>query len=138
MPIVGHGIDIVETGRIRNMVEEHGAHFLDRVFTPFEQEYCAKSVKRRFEHLAGRFAAKEAVLKVLGTGWRGGIAWTDIEVCPEPSGQPKIKLTGECLRIATAQGISQWHISISHIETHATASAIGLRGEGDRKTPDSR
>jgi len=119
------------------MVEEHGTHFLDRVFTPLEQEYCARSAKRRFEHLAGRFAAKEAVLKVLGTGWRGGIAWTDIEICPEPSGQPKIKLTGETLRIATELGICRWHISISHIETHATASAIGLRGETDQRTSDS-
>jgi len=137
MPIVGHGIDIVETARIRNMVEEHGAHFLDRVFTLVEQQYCAKSSKRRFEHLAGRFAAKEAVLKVLGTGWRGGIAWTDIEVVSEPSGQPKIKLTGECLRIATAQGIGRWHVSISHIETHATASAIGLLGEANKRSSDS-
>jgi holo-[acyl-carrier protein] synthase len=62
-------------------------------------------------------------------GWRGGIAWTDIEILNEPSGQPKVRLTGECLRIATDQGIADWHISISHIETHATASAIGLRKE---------
>ena len=74
-------------------------------------------------------AAKEAVLKVLGTGWRGGIQWTDIEVLKEPSGQPKIQLTGECLRIAGELGIERWHVSISHIETHATASAIGLRGD---------
>src|SRR5689334_16629057 len=88
MPILGHGIDIVETARIRRLVEEHGQHFLDRVFTPGEQAYCARNPKRRYEHLAGRFAAKEAVLKVLGTGWRGGIAWTDIEITKEPSGQP--------------------------------------------------
>jgi len=129
MPILGHGIDIVETARIKRSVEEHGQRFLDRVFTPAEQRYCAANVKRYYEHLAGRFAAKEAVLKVLGTGWRGGIAWTDIEVLREPSGQPRIILTGECLRIAGEAGITSWHISISHIETHATASAIGLRGE---------
>jgi holo-[acyl-carrier protein] synthase len=129
MPIVGHGIDIVETARIKALVENHGEHFLARVFTPAEQRYCALSPKRYYEHLAGRFAAKEAVLKVLGTGWRGGIAWTDVEVVKDPSGQPKIVLTGECARIATAMGISRWHVSISHIETHATASAIGMRGE---------
>ena len=129
MPILGHGIDIVETARIRRSVEEHGQRFLDRVYTPAEQRYCAASPKRYFEHLAGRFAAKEAVLKVLGTGWRGGIAWTDVEVTKEPSGQPKIVLTGECARIADELGISRWHVSISHIETHATASAIGLRAE---------
>jgi holo-[acyl-carrier protein] synthase len=127
MPILGHGIDIVETARIRKLVELHGEHFLDRVFTPAEQQYCAASSKRYFEHLAGRFAAKEAVLKVLGTGWRGGIAWTDIEVVKEASGQPRIVLTGECQRVAESLGICRWHVSISHIETHATASAIGLR-----------
>jgi holo-[acyl-carrier protein] synthase len=130
MPILGHGIDIVETSRIRALVDNHGQHFLDRVFTPAEQAYASKNPKRYFEHLAGRFAAKEAVLKVLGTGWRGGIAWTDVEVVKETSGLPTIVLTGECERIAREQGISRWHVSISHIETHATASAIGLRGEG--------
>jgi holo-[acyl-carrier protein] synthase len=127
MPIIGHGIDIVETTRIREMVDEHGQRFLDRCYTAAEQKYCAASPKRYIEHLAGRFAAKEAVLKVLGTGWRGGIAWTDIEILNEPSGQPKVRLTGECSRIAGQLGIGQWHVSISHIETHATASAIGLR-----------
>jgi holo-[acyl-carrier protein] synthase len=129
MPILGHGIDIVETSRIRRLVEQHGQRFLDRCFTPDEQRYCALNPKRYYEHLAGRFAAKEAVLKVIGTGWRGGIAWTDVEILREPSGQPKISLTGECARIATELGIIRWHVSISHIETHATASAIGLRGE---------
>ena len=129
MPILGHGIDIVETSRIRKLAEDHGQHFLDRVYTPLEQAYCAKNPKRYFEHLAGRFAAKEAVLKVIGTGWRGGIAWTDIEIVNESSGQPVVKLAGECARIATEFGIDRWMISISHIETHATASAIGLKPE---------
>lgn len=128
MPILGHGIDIVEIARIKQSFEEHGQRFLDRVYTKAEQEYCARNKKRHFEHLAGRFAAKEAVLKVLGTGWRGGIAWTDVEILNEISGAPKVTLTGESLRIATEMGIANWHISISHIETHATASAIGLRG----------
>jgi len=128
MPIVGHGIDIVETARIRRLCDEHGARFLDRVFTPGEQQYCRANPKRCYEHLAARFAAKEAVLKVLGTGWSGGIAWTDIEILKELSGQPIISLTGECARIAKELGIERWHISLSHIETHATASAIGLRG----------
>src|SRR5204863_5851948 len=130
MPIVGHGIDIVETSRIRRLVDQHGQHFLERCFTLREQQYCSRNPKRYFEHLSGRFAAKEAILKVLGTGWRGGIAWTDMEILPAPSGQPKLMLSGECLRIAKEQGIGRWHISISHIETHATASAIGLRGDG--------
>ncbi|MGH7175986.1 MAG: holo-ACP synthase [Tepidisphaeraceae bacterium] len=129
MPIVGHGIDIIETERIRRSVVEHGQRFLDRVFTGSEQTYCRRNHKRYFEHLAGRFAAKEAVLKVLGTGWRGGIAWTDIEILNEDSGQPRVHLSGECQRIARELGVARWHVSISHIETHATASAIGLRGE---------
>jgi holo-[acyl-carrier protein] synthase len=127
MPLLGHGIDLVEIARIRRLHEEHGQHFLDRVFTPAEQEYCAANPKRYFEHLAGRFAAKEAVLKVLGTGWRGGISWTDIEVVKDVYGQPGIRLTGECERIATERGITAWLVSLSHIETHATASAIGMR-----------
>jgi holo-[acyl-carrier protein] synthase len=131
MPILGHGIDIVETGRIRELVERHGAHFLDRVFTKEEQEYAGRNPKRYYEHLAGRFAAKEAVLKVLGTGWRGGIAWTDVEVVRDPSGQPRIVLGGECARIAGEIGICRWHLSISHIETHATASAIGLAKQAE-------
>jgi len=126
MPILGHGIDIVETERIRRLYDEHGQRFLDRCFTPAEQAYCERNHKRKFETMAGRFAAKEAVLKVLGTGWRGGIAWTDIEILPTPAGQPKVTLSGESARIAHELGICRWHVSISHIETHATASAIGL------------
>ena len=136
MPIVGHGIDIVETQRIRALVEHHGEHFLNRVFTAEEQRYCAANPKRYFEHLAGRFAAKEAVLKVIGTGWRGGIAWTDVEVVKESSGQPRIVLSGECLRVAREQGIERWLVSISHIETHATASAIGLKAAAPGAPPE--
>lgn len=126
MSVIGHGIDLVETARIRAMIEEHEQRFLDRCFTPAEQAYADRSRKRRIEHLAGRFAAKEAILKVLGTGWRGGIAWTDMEILNHESGQPHVTLTGECARIANDLGIRRWMISISHIETHATASAIGL------------
>jgi holo-[acyl-carrier protein] synthase len=129
MPIVGHGIDIVETSRIRKLCEEHEQRFLDRCYTPLEQAYCSRNPKRIFEHLAGRFAAKEAVMKVIRVGWQGGVAWTDIEIRPEPSGQPTVHLSGEAERLAKELDIQRWHVSISHIETHATASAIGLRGE---------
>ncbi len=126
MAIIAHGIDIVEVPRIARMHADHGPHFLDRCFTPAEQAYC---LNHKFPdlHLAGRFAAKEAVLKVLGTGWSGGIAWTDIEILPSATGQPMVTLTGETLTIARRLGISHWFITISHIETHATASAIGER-----------
>ena len=126
MSIIGHGIDIVATDRIQQMLDEHGERFLNRCFTVAEQQYCASNRRRYIEHLAGRFAAKEAVLKALGTGWRGGIAWTDIEILRQPSGQPGVTLTGECQIVAAARGITRWLISISHIETHATASAIAL------------
>ncbi len=129
MTIIGHGIDIVETARIRRLHDQHGQRFLDRCFTEAEQAYCTANPKRLYEHLAGRFAAKEAVLKVLGTGWRGGIMWTDVEVVRAASGQPSIRLTGESLRIADERGISRWLVSISHIETHATASAIGMTAD---------
>src|SRR5450432_2715544 len=102
--LIGHGIDIVQTDRIRRMVEAHGEHFLGRVFTSAERAYADRSKKRRFEHLAGRFAAKEAVLKALGTGWRGGIAWTDVEIVNEASGRPGVHLMGECAVIAAGLG----------------------------------
>ena len=123
--ILGHGIDIVAIARIAQMLDEHGQRFLDRCFTPAEQAYCARSEKRYVEHLAGRFAVKEAILKVLGTGWRGGIMWTDMEILPNPLGQPVLTLGGESKCVADRLGIHRWHISISHIETHATGSAIG-------------
>ncbi|MCS7034060.1 MAG: holo-ACP synthase [Phycisphaerae bacterium] len=126
MRIIGHGIDLVEIARVRKLVCEHGQRFLDRCFTPAEQAYCAANPKRYFQHLCGRFAAKEAILKVLGTGWRNGIAWTDMEITNNRAGQPQVALHGECARLAAEMGINAWLISISHIETHATASAIGL------------
>ena len=123
--ILGHGIDIVDTLRIARMLEEHGQRFLDRCFTPAEQSHCTQSEKRRVERLAGRFAVKEAILKVLGTGWRGGIQWTDMEVLPDALGRPVCTLTGEAAAVAEKIGIAHWHVSISHIETHAVGSAIG-------------
>lgn len=125
MRIVGHGIDMVETARIARMLEEHGEVFLARCFTAGERLYAGDK-QRRLEHLAGRFAAKEAILKALGTGWSGGIAWTDAEVVREPSGKPAVVLHGRCAEIAREQGIDQWWVSISHISTHAIASAIGV------------
>jgi holo-[acyl-carrier protein] synthase len=128
MNVVAHGVDFVEIRRIAELVERHGRAFLDRVFTAVEQDYC-RGRKRELEHLAGRFAAKEAVLKVMGTGWRNGIAWTDVEVVNAVSGQPSIRLYGRCAEIASERGIAQVLISISHTDTHALASAIGLAEE---------
>jgi len=126
MRIIGHGLDLVETARVKRMLDEHGQRFLDRCFTPGEQAYAARNTSRHIEHLAGRFAAKEAILKVLGTGWSGGIKWTDAEVVRQPSGQPTVKLHGEAAAVAAKLGVEQWMLSISHISTHSVASAIGI------------
>ncbi len=131
MPIVGHGIDIVEVGRLRKLIERHGDRFLVRCFTAEEVAYARKRPQRFAEHLAARFAAKEAVMKVLGTGLRHGIGWCDIEVVRLPTGQPTLRLDGQAAAIAREMGIGRWHLSLSHISTHATASAIGLAGSGE-------
>lgn len=124
MAIIAHGVDMVECSRLQQSIERHGERFLNRVFTAVELDYC-HARKREIEHLSGRFAAKEAVLKVLGTGWRNGINWTDVEVVNEASGQPRVRLHGRCKEIAHDLGLKTVLISISHIGTHAIASAIG-------------
>lgn len=126
MNVIAHGVDFVEIRRIAQMLHRHDERFLDRVYTSAEQAYCCGR-KRQLEHLAGRFAAKEAVLKVLGTGWRNGIAWTEIEVRNAVSGEPRVNLSGRCAELAAERGIVRVLISISHTDTHAMASAIGVR-----------
>ena len=130
MTIIAHGIDMVDCKRLGEMIDRYGERFLNRVFTPTEQEYC-RDRKRRIEHLAGRFAAKEAVMKVLGTGLRKGVNWLDIEVVNEPSGRPRINLTGKGREIADEQGLTEIIISISHISTHAIASAVASAKDRD-------
>lgn len=125
--IVGHGIDLVECDRIRELAERHGQRFLDRVFTEAEQKYCQAKTKTTWIHFAGRFAVKEAVLKALGTGWRGQIAWTDVEVVRDSFGRPTVRLGGHTATLAGEKGIDDIQISISHTETLAMASAIALR-----------
>jgi holo-[acyl-carrier protein] synthase len=126
--ILGHGIDVVEIPRLARMLQRHGRRFVERVFTPAERDYC-RGKKRELEHLAGRFAAKEAVMKVLGTGWAGRITWQDIEVTNAPGGQPRVALSGESARVAEQLGIRRVLISISHTGDWAAASAIGV-GDG--------
>lgn len=126
MKIAAHGIDLVDFPRIGSLIERHGERFLDRVFTQREQN-DASAVKNTTEKLAGRFAAKEAVLKLLGTGWRGKIAWTDIEVVNNPMGQPVVEITGEVKNIAEQLGIEQITLSITHTANFAIASVVALR-----------
>lgn len=125
MEIVAHGIDLVDCPRIEDMVKRHGERFISRVFTAAEQAY-ADANKDRIEKLAGRFAAKEAVLKLMGTGWRGKIAWTDIEIVNNASGQPEVTLTGEVKALAEGLGIKHVSVSITHTANFAIASAVAL------------
>jgi holo-[acyl-carrier protein] synthase len=125
MKIIAHGIDLVDFPRIESMLDRHGERFLDRVFTEREQS-DADSTKNRIERLAGRFAAKEAILKLLGTGWRGKIAWTDIEITNNTKGQPVVEFSGEVKRLARECQIEQVALSITHTANFAIASAVAL------------
>jgi len=131
MTIVGIGTDIIECLRIAKMIERHGELFLTRVYTPHEIEYCTAR-KAATQHYAGRFAAKEAVLKALGTGWTRGIQWRDIEVRNEMGGRPKIAIGGAARELCEKLGIEQVLITISHCRTHATAYAVAVGKEGER------
>ena len=117
------GIDIIETARIRGVLERHESRFLSRVYTEWEQRYCRRNVL----HLAGRWAAKEAVSKVLGLGVRG-VGWKEIEIRRTPYGQPTVQLHGRAEQRARAMGLREpLSVSISHIKDLAVAVAVGLR-----------
>ena len=137
MEIVAHGIDLVDCPRIKEMIKRHGERFLDRVFTAGERAYATAN-KNKIEKLAGRFAAKEAVLKLMGTGWRGKIAWTDIEIINDSTGQPKVTLDGEVKKIADGLGIKQISVSITHTANFAIASAVALRDINRRARKERR
>ena len=120
----------METRRITELLDRHGERFLSRCFTEAERAYAGEGEKRRDERLAARFAAKEAVLKAIGTGWRDGIAWTDVEVVRQPSGEPTVRVTGLAQRFAEERGITGWMLSLSHTDSHAMASAIAFGESG--------
>jgi len=120
-----HGIDLVDCPRIQQMIDRHGSHFMDRVFTPAERQQ-ANEIKNNIERLSGRFAAKEAILKLLGTGWRGKIAWTDIEIVNNFLGQPIVTLSGEVKKLADEMKIGEISLSISHTANFVMASATAL------------
>lgn len=122
--ILGHGVDLTDVARIEGLVESQGQAFLDRCFTIGEQAYAAKSTKRRFEHLAARFAAKEAGMKALGTGWANGVGWTNFEIANGPEGKPSLHVHGRAADLASEQGIAVWHVSLTHTGTTAMASVI--------------
>jgi holo-[acyl-carrier protein] synthase len=121
--IVGLGVDIAEVGRIEAAIVRHGRPFLQRVFTPAEIAYCERH-RDRAERFAGRFAAKEAAMKALGTGWRRGVRWVDIEVVREPSGKPTLKLSGASRAIADRLGVKNIALTITHTGNMALAEVI--------------
>lgn len=121
--IAGIGIDIVDVGRIEGLIRRHGERFLRRVFTPGEVEYCGGKKHALSLHCSGRFAAKEAFVKALGTGFGQGITYTDIEVAAGHQA-PEIILHNRAREIAEARGISRVHLSLSHERLYATAVVI--------------
>ena len=121
--IVGLGVDVAEVERVREAIERHGETFLRRVFTAKEREYCER-FKNKFERYAGRFAAKEAAMKALGTGWSRGVRWVDVEVAREKGGRPTIKLSGEAEQIAKRLGVKAIALSITHTAEQALAQVI--------------
>lgn len=123
--VIGLGTDIIECSRIGEMIHKHGELFLNRVFTQQEIAYCS-SRKTSNQHYAGRWAAKEAALKALGTGWAKGIQWTDIAVSHQLGGKPIITIDGVAAEIAKEQGIAEIKLSISHCRHYAVAYCIAV------------
>jgi holo-[acyl-carrier protein] synthase len=121
--ILGIGIDLTQIERIEEVHARRGQRFLDRIYTAGEQAYCARRT-RSAQSLAGRFAAKEAVMKVLGTGWSRGVRWVDIEVVRAPGGPPALRLHGRAAEHAAARGIERWHLALTHDAGLAVAVAI--------------
>src|SRR5215470_9065884 len=109
------GVDIAEVERIEAAILRHGRPFLERVFTEAERTYC-EHFKNKYERYAGRFAAKEAAMKALGTGWRRGVRWVDFEVVREAGGRPTLKLAGEAGKIARQLRVKHIALSITHTE----------------------
>jgi len=121
--IVGTGIDIAEVPRIAESIARFGERFLHRVFTEGEMRYC-DSKANRVERYAARFAAKEAAMKALGTGWNQGVRWRDVEVTREPGGRPSIVFHGKAAEFAAKLGAARAALSLSHTAEHAIAHVI--------------
>jgi holo-[acyl-carrier protein] synthase len=121
--IVGIGIDIIEVARIREVLLRT-PRFRERVFTAAEREYCDSRGAVAAQHYAARFAAKEAALKALRTGWRGGISWHDVEISSRESGAPVLILSGEVKKLMESSGATAAHLSMSHTTEHAIAQVI--------------
>ena len=121
--IISIGIDIIEVARIREVLLRT-PRFADRVFTAAERQYCDSRGVVAAQHYAARFAAKEAALKALQTGWRGGISWQDVEISSRESGAPYLIFTGEVLTVFEKFRATATHLSMSHTSEHAIAQVI--------------
>ena len=115
------GVDLIEIARIDEMMTRHGKHYLERIFTPAELEYCGK----RAESLAGRYAAKEAVAKALGSGI-GEVSWKEIEILGDEQNAPKLTLSGMAETKAKELGLTNWSVSISHSQSHSVAFVVAI------------
>jgi holo-[acyl-carrier protein] synthase len=124
--IISTGVDLAEVVRIRGALEDPriGRRFRDRVFTDTEIAYCERKQRGKFESYAGRFAAKEAVMKALGRGWGAKVRWRDIEVARSRSGKPDIVLHDKTAKFAAELGIRRWSLSITHTQEHGLAFVI--------------
>jgi holo-[acyl-carrier protein] synthase len=121
--IVGTGVDLAEVPRIRASIERFGARFIDRIYTPAEIAYVERKANR-WERYAARFAAKEAGMKAIGTGWRHGVRWRDFEVANLPSGKPTLRLHGVAARMAEKLGVRNVSLSITHTAELGMAHVI--------------
>lgn len=125
--LVGMGTRIVEVVRVRQLIDRHAEVFLDRVFTPREQEFCRERV-RTPEHFAALWAAKEATLRSLGTTWNRTLAWTDLEIdCTTPHEQ-RVILHGAVAALARIKGAARFIVASDHCRAQATATVLALRG----------
>ena len=121
--IVGIGVDLAEVDRIREAIERHGRRFIDRIYTPAEIRYV-ESKANRFERYAARFAAKEAGMKAIGTGWKRGVRWQDFEVSNLPSGRPTLQLHGVAAEVAASLSVRNIALSITHTAVEGMAIVI--------------
>ncbi len=132
--IVGIGTDIIETDRINTLIEKYGQRFLDKVFTATEQKICLPAANRA-QRFAARFAAKESVMKALGTGWAQGVRFKDIELPTREKEPPRIELHGVAAQRAQQLGGSRWHVSLTHIHKYAVAFVILERPDSRNHSP---
>lgn len=121
--IVGTGVDLCEVERIKSAIARHGRRFVERIYTPREIAY-AESKANVYERFAARFAAKEAGMKALGTGWHGGVRWQDFEVTNLPSGRPTLQFHGKAAEFAQRLGVENVSLSITHTSVQAMALVI--------------